>query len=213
MMTTATPSKRFQRTQKLIRDTFKEMLCTMDASSITVSSIAKHADINRKTFYLHYDTRDDLFYEICDSVVQRYTEAVFQTSDEDWPYAFCPVFFDFFSNEEPHVERIICDPTLGFYCERILHGCANANKKRGTIVKGMSSDELQLLGDHWIESITRIYRRWVEGGKSIPLDTVVSFAFKMILPSMTAFSSPESKQNIISRINPENDAPDHRAQR
>ena len=44
------------KTRKLIRKTFAEMLSEKkEMSKISVSELAKRADINRGTFYSHYD--------------------------------------------------------------------------------------------------------------------------------------------------------------
>ena len=51
--------KRYEKTEYLIKSTFFEMI--KDGQKITVSEIAKRANIDRKTFYLHYDTIESLF--------------------------------------------------------------------------------------------------------------------------------------------------------
>lgn len=53
--------KRYEKTEYLIKSTFFEMI--KKGEKITVSEIAKRANIDRKTFYLHYDTTESLFNE------------------------------------------------------------------------------------------------------------------------------------------------------
>jgi len=55
----AKSDRRSQYTEKLIRSVFLEMLQEMPAEKISVAEICRRADINRGTFYLHYqDCRD-----------------------------------------------------------------------------------------------------------------------------------------------------------
>lgn len=52
--------KRVIRTRAAIDEAFGRLLDKMPYSKITVSAIAREADINRKTFYLHYASVDEL---------------------------------------------------------------------------------------------------------------------------------------------------------
>ncbi len=51
---------RYIKTESLIQNTFKAMLLEMDYSQITIRKLVERAQINRKTFYLHYQNLDDL---------------------------------------------------------------------------------------------------------------------------------------------------------
>ena len=51
---------RIQKTKEAIRKAFKEMICEMDYEQISIKELTQRARINRKTFYLHYNTLDDL---------------------------------------------------------------------------------------------------------------------------------------------------------
>lgn len=53
--------RRIVRTKKAIDAALDKLLAEKDISKITVSAIAREADIDRKTFYLHYSSIDELF--------------------------------------------------------------------------------------------------------------------------------------------------------
>ena len=55
---------RVRKTKEAIRRTFEDMICEMDYEKITVKELTDRAMINRKTFYLHYETLDDLLEEL-----------------------------------------------------------------------------------------------------------------------------------------------------
>jgi AcrR family transcriptional regulator len=52
---------RIQKTREAINNTFKKMVCEMDATKITVKELTERARIHRKTFYLHYTSIEALF--------------------------------------------------------------------------------------------------------------------------------------------------------
>ena len=51
---------RFEHTEQVIRSTFLDMLRRLKYESVTVRELTAQAPINRKTFYLHYDSLDRL---------------------------------------------------------------------------------------------------------------------------------------------------------
>ena len=55
---------RIQKTREAIHKTFEEMICEMDYEQISIKELTERARINRKTFYLHYNTLDDLLKEL-----------------------------------------------------------------------------------------------------------------------------------------------------
>ena len=66
------------RTRKAIRQAFEELVLEEDVDRITVKAIADKACINRKTFYLHYDTieshYDDILVEMLDEYFNHFEE-------------------------------------------------------------------------------------------------------------------------------------------
>lgn len=57
---TVNTDKRAQRTEKAIQEAFERLITTMPLAEITVTRLTQEADINRKTFYLHYTSIEDL---------------------------------------------------------------------------------------------------------------------------------------------------------
>ena len=70
---------RVRKTKEAIRRTFEDMICEMDYEKITVKELTDRAMINRKTFYLHYETLDDLLEELQQEIVDSFT------SQADYP--------------------------------------------------------------------------------------------------------------------------------
>lgn len=69
--------KRFQNTEQAIRSAFIHLCETKGAARVTVTDICKEADINRGTFYLHYETLEDLL----DALENENAERLIAASD------------------------------------------------------------------------------------------------------------------------------------
>lgn len=52
--------RRIIRTRKAIKDAFVDLLAEKPLEKITITALAQRADIDRKTFYTHYTSIDDL---------------------------------------------------------------------------------------------------------------------------------------------------------
>ncbi len=56
--------RRILKTEKLIQESFIDLSKGKPISEITITEICNKADINRATFYAHYNNRDDLLHKI-----------------------------------------------------------------------------------------------------------------------------------------------------
>ena len=55
--------RRITKTRKSIQNAYLNLLKQKGTEKITISDIAREADIDRKTFYLHYDSTEDIIRE------------------------------------------------------------------------------------------------------------------------------------------------------
>ena len=65
------PDRRVVRTRKAIRQAFLTLMQETEYQKITITGIAREADIDRKTFYLHYQSVEDLANEIVQDEADR----------------------------------------------------------------------------------------------------------------------------------------------
>lgn len=63
--------RRIYKTKKSIREALIIILKEKNRHQITVKELAEMADINRKTFYSHYDNIDDIFSSIEDEIIEK----------------------------------------------------------------------------------------------------------------------------------------------
>lgn len=69
------PDRRVVRTRAAIDRAFRSLLARMPYDKITVSAVAREAGINRKTFYLHYLSIDELLAHIIQVAVMDAAKA------------------------------------------------------------------------------------------------------------------------------------------
>ena len=65
---------RYQRTEKLIRQAFLQLLKSKPYEKIKINEIIELAEISRNAFYLHYYSKDELLDSLVDAYVKSFTE-------------------------------------------------------------------------------------------------------------------------------------------
>ena len=68
---TKRPDRRQVRTRRRIREAFNELVMEKDIDKITIKELAERADIDRKTFYLHYNGVGDVMEEIQNELLAK----------------------------------------------------------------------------------------------------------------------------------------------
>ena len=80
--------RRFQKNKKAIRKAYMELVQEKGYQNVTISDIAERADINRMTFYAHYDIVEDIFTEFTDEMELRLLEKLSTDREFDLDYLF-----------------------------------------------------------------------------------------------------------------------------
>ena len=75
--------RRVVRTKRALFDAYEKLLSDPDVSRITISSLPREAGVDRKTFYLHYSSLDDMINDMVDELVGRIMVPIMSLSSAD----------------------------------------------------------------------------------------------------------------------------------
>jgi AcrR family transcriptional regulator len=64
--------RRVQRTRELLQKSLIELISERGYDLITIQDIAHRANIGRTTFYLHYNSKDELFVSCHEAIVREF---------------------------------------------------------------------------------------------------------------------------------------------
>ncbi|MFK3960153.1 TetR/AcrR family transcriptional regulator [Guptibacillus hwajinpoensis] len=62
---------RVTRTRQLLQDAFIQLMSEKEYEKITISNITKEATVNRATFYLHYQDKEELLLQTVDEMLHQ----------------------------------------------------------------------------------------------------------------------------------------------
>lgn len=74
--------RRVRRTRKLIQEALFSLMKEMPYRRIHIGQITERADISRSTFYLHYETKDDLLLSVADEIIDNYFRAIYHSQPD-----------------------------------------------------------------------------------------------------------------------------------
>ena len=109
--------RRIVRTKRLIRDALTDLLEEKSFEEITVKDITDTADINRGTFYLHYDSKyallkkseDEILDEMKESLKKISTSMIIHSQSQNEPVPFLVNLFETL-HQNAHFMKVILGP-------------------------------------------------------------------------------------------------------
>ncbi len=168
---------RVRRTLKSIREAFFELIMEKPYSDISITELTTKAEVNRKTFYLHYSSLDDLIKEIEDETADNILEYL-DAEASNLDVAGCVSKFYHYLDDATEVERkLMCDPYYHTFYEHVT------DKILGSHVFQRFYDicEYPDVVRAFCVSITTIYRTWLTSYPDSNLDDIIAYANKLIL--------------------------------
>ncbi len=180
---------RIQRTKEAIHKTFEEMICEMDYEQITIKELAQRTKINRKTFYLHYNTLDDLLREIQNKLAQNFIK---RTIGLERPRDMDKITREFFlcSEELGKVgERITCCGNYKYISRKITNDIMNQTWKTESASSSENPYIQNIIMTYTAQSTLEIYKQWVANGKKIPIEDIINIASRLICNGLNGLNS------------------------
>ena len=92
---------RFVKNENLIRNTFREMMDENEYSKISIKELTERAQINRKTFYLHYPSLDHLLAALQLELMSPALEKISKTAFPDDAEQIIQHSFEFMASLDP----------------------------------------------------------------------------------------------------------------
>lgn len=170
--------RRIIKTQQAIRLAFEKLLIRYSLDKITVSAIAREADIDRKTFYLHYTSIDDLVDREAEELVERMMRAL---RDKNLDLIDCPqlgiraVLSELNTILEENLDfyqRIASGLSIDFILERVRHPTRRAILALGPHLKLKDDRELDYFIRFYVAGTVSVYGAWLTSDRSIPIEEV-----------------------------------------
>lgn len=169
---------RYRKTERLIQQTFRELLKEKDYFQISIQELASRAEINRNTFYLHYPSMDALLLKMQADVINRFLEPVKEARLPD---------------DLEKVVRNCFESSLSFDVldEKILNSKGHfpidtSDTNNYIILKfnesyvNFSPDKHPVLLTYMNGCMTEIYKYWIKNGQKEPAEDMIQLTLRLL---------------------------------
>ena len=187
MIINGTEDLRIQKTIDAIHNTFEEMICEMDYEKMTVKELCTRARINKKTFYRYYETLDDLLTELQGYITQNYLKRIENYRIPEELDKINREFFLYSVEKGPVYERITCSGSYHNVHSKMVNNVMNTAWGQSSWFQLLEpSKQIILLG--FIQSgVMEIYKRWIAGGKKIPVNDIIDMSNLLLCSGVNGF--------------------------
>ena len=172
--------RRFRKNKKIIRRAFIDLIIEKGYDKLTISEIAQRADINRMTFYSHYDTIEDIFHEFVDDMEAEIVDAISKEDAFDIDKLF-EVLNGLMFEEIEFFKSVAKDARLELFrrgCKETISQLIRVDLKQG---KNEPETSRLIVADLTATCIAYSYFDWLAGDYGdIPLGEVTAITKDML---------------------------------
>ena len=190
-MATSKPriDRRIVRSRNAILSAFERLLMEKPLADITVSAIAREANVDRKTFYVHFGTVDGLLDAIAVDVVEMIVDSVEKTlasmdGDTNERALGAAVCNNLVLNRQL-IENIPLDDFMARLRAPLEHEIA----ERNLLPQGLKDEMFDYYLAFLLSGIIGIYRTWALSDGSVPIERVSEVANDLTLNGLSSLES------------------------
>lgn len=191
--------RRIVRSRNAILSAFERLLMEKPLADITVSAIAREANVDRKTFYVHFGTVDGLLDAIAEDVVGMIVDSVERTlaslgSDpSERALGAAATFFrtvnEALCNNLVLNRQLIENIPLDDFMARLRAPLEREIAERDLLPMGLKDELFDYYLAFLLSGIIGIYRTWALSDGSVPIERISEVANNLTLSGLSSLES------------------------
>ena len=171
---------RFIRNEEKIIEAFKQMVLEMNFEDITVKELTVRAKINRKTFYLHYSTIEDLVKSLEAKYCGEYIKFIDGLDIFNDYHEIIKRFYLFHIQKGEFMDKLTCDPNYEYIRNQMINKVKESYINT-SIFEGLDKHTLNISINYMHGTTLSLYKAWVNDNKVIPFDEIVELNYNLVI--------------------------------
>ena len=156
--------RRVQKNRKAILEAYMTLVSDPKGKKVTVSEIARLADIDRKTFYAHYESVDDILKDFWEERIRELLQKLEKTS-----FFREPINLQIIYEELNHIiwrdmefyRQLATNSSYDYFWNQIHEIVVRALLNAYASQVRMSEKELKMYCDFFVAGISRLYQDYL----------------------------------------------------
>ena len=181
---------RFIKNEEKIIEAFKQLVLEMNFENITVKELSERAKINRKTFYLHYATIE----ELVKSLEIKYCEEYIKFIDGlDIFHDYKEIikrFYLFHIQKGEFMDKLTCDPNYEYIRNQMINKVKESYINT-SIFEGLDKYRLNIAINYMHNTTLSLYKAWVNDNKVIPFDEIVELNYNLVINVLSGLTKKD----------------------
>lgn len=177
--------RRIRRTRKLLKESLIQLMQEKEFMNISVREVTERADLNRGTFYLHYQDTRHLLQDIENETLLEFQQMLDQYREAPQKRSLMPMLnplIDYVS-ENAGICRILFENSAAIdFLSRLREGIHENGQK---IIQELFPDTEGAVVDYFFEFITcgliGLMKQWLDSGQALPKEQLAEIADQAVL--------------------------------
>ncbi|MDO4266871.1 MAG: TetR/AcrR family transcriptional regulator C-terminal domain-containing protein [Eubacteriales bacterium] len=177
--------RRVRRTRKMLKDSLISLMQEKEFENISVKDVTERADLNRGTFYLHYQDTHQLLADIEEEALEQFREMLNRCREAPQKGSLMPMLVPLidYVSENADICRILFRNSAAIDFTKRLQ--AQINETGREILEPLFPEAGNPTDEYFFEFITSgliaLMARWLNSGRSISREQLADIADKAVL--------------------------------
>ena len=196
--------RRIERTRNAIISAFKEMIIDKEFKEITIKELAERANINRKTFYLHYESMEEILFdltvEISDQIFEGLNEKGFFDENTYDINILIECIENLLESNYELTRKVVSANSYRFFSRNIKDIIKDSFIRKVRNKVKLSPYMMNLLGDYVGSGLAKLLKDWFDDQGDLSSKEVAELASLIIFSDIkTGLAFYERKQAKTSQ--------------
>jgi AcrR family transcriptional regulator len=152
----------------------------MEYGKITIKELTARAQINRKTFYLHYPSLDDLLNEMQKELAEGFSKCIDSFGGIMDISDITRAFFLYTDDHDVLKQRILCSGAYHATGEKIAYHIMDQNRKIIENDGRMDAHTQKIVAAYLTAGMLEVYRQWAIDGRKISIEKLIEITSRLI---------------------------------
>ncbi|MFZ2756271.1 MAG: TetR/AcrR family transcriptional regulator [Atopobiaceae bacterium] len=162
-----TGNRNVRRSIGMLKEAFLRLLSEEPYDQITVSAVTREADLNRGTFYAHFDNMDDLLRSTMSDISGRISVLLDQAPDADFlddPMPVLGPLGDYLGKDRELYQKLVSSSSVEPFINSLHETfCEGIRARFDRFDPGMDPRLELVMTEYLTSGVLGAYRAWLEG--------------------------------------------------
>lgn len=170
-------NKRTVITKLLLKNSLMELMKEKSINKITIKEICEQAELNRSTFYLHYQDQYELLNDIENEIIEKTFEYLKNVDSKLDTIESLETFLDYIKTNDVAFQILLCQSENSSFQELLVETAAGYVKLNVPELSDANNEKYIYV--FLMQGCLHLLKEWINSGFDIPTKEIAELIFKL----------------------------------